>query len=85
VDEGDLEAGEDFGGEAVEFGFGGLEVQAGGFFDDGVDDVGLAAGGDFAADGGEGLGLGRERGADGDAAGRQFVDGGDFQVARASR
>ncbi len=66
------------GGE-VEFG-----LVVGDAFDDGVDDVGLAAGGDLLADEVPDLGgalLGHAAGLDGRAAGRELVDDGGFEVA----
>ncbi len=61
-----------------------LGLVAVGAFDERVDDVGLTAGGDLLADevpDFAGAVLGHAAGGDGGAAGREFVDDGDFEVA----
>ena len=69
--------------EALEFFDGGFQLQLR-FFDDGINDVGLVAGGDFAAerfpDAGEML-LGGHARDDGGAAGRELVENGNVEVA----
>ena len=83
VEEADFQFGEDFFGEALVFVHRGFQFELR-FFDHRIDDVGLMAGGDFAAqkfpDAGE-VRLGGEARLDGRAAGRKFVEDGDVEVA----
>src|SRR6266478_2574389 len=83
VQETELELGKNFAREAVVFFHGGFQLELG-FFDDGIDDVGLVAGGDFAAqrfpNAGKMLLSGHARD-DGSAAGRELIENGNVEVA----
>src|SRR5882762_9986290 len=83
VQETELELGKDFAREALVFVDGSFELELR-FLDDGIDDVGLMAGGDFAAEkfpnAGEML-LGGHPRNDGGAAGRELVENGNVEVA----
>src|SRR6267378_4495977 len=83
VQETELELGKDFAREALVFVDGSFELELR-FLDDGIDDVGLMAGGDFAAEkfpkAGEML-LGGHARDDGGAAGRELVENGNVEVA----
>ena len=83
VQQADLELREHFLGEAFEFLHRGFEFELR-FFDHRIDDVGLMAGGDFATDNfpyaGE-MRLAGEMRFDGRAAGREFVEDGDVEIA----
>jgi len=83
VEETEFQFGENFFREALVLLHRGFEFELR-FFDHRIDDVGLMAGGDFFAekfpDAGE-MRLGGEARLDGRAAGRKFVEDGDFEVA----
>ncbi len=83
VEEAEFQFRENFFGEALEFVDGGFQFELR-FFDDRIDDVGLMAGGNFAAekfpDAGK-MRLGGEARLDGRAAGGQLVEDGDIEVA----
>ena len=83
VEKAEFQRGEDFLGEALVFVHRGFQFELR-FFDDRINDVGLMAGGNFAAkkfpDAGE-MRLGGEARLDGRAAGRKFVEDGDVEVA----
>jgi hypothetical protein len=82
VQEAELELGKNFAREAFVFFHGGFQLELR-FLDDGIDDVGLVAGGDFAAkrlpNAGEML-LGGHARDDRSAAGREFVEDGNVEV-----
>src|SRR6266852_4868610 len=83
VQEAELELGKNFAREALVFFHGGFQLKLG-FLDDGIDDVALVSGCDFAAekfpDAGEVLLRGHARD-DGGAPGRQLVENGNIEVA----
>src|SRR5258708_6502622 len=83
VEKAELELGKNFAREALVFVDGGFELELR-FLDDGIDDVGLMSGGNFAAErfpnAGEMLLGGHARG-DGSAAGRKLVENGNVEVA----
>ena len=83
VEKAEFQFGEDFLGEALVFVDGGFEFEFR-FFNHGINDVGLMAGGDFLAkkfpDAGE-MRLGGEARLDGRAAGRKLIEDGDIEVA----
>src|SRR5712692_10565567 len=83
VQEAELELGKNFAREALVLFHGGFQLELG-FFDDGIDDVALVAGGDFAAEkfpnAGE-MRLGGHARGDGGAAGRELIENGNVEVA----
>jgi hypothetical protein len=83
VEEAEFQFGENFLGEALVFLHRGFEFELR-FFDHGIDDVGLMAGGNFFAekfpDAGK-IRLGAEARLNGRAAGREFVEDRDVEVA----
>src|SRR6266852_2948554 len=83
VQEAELELGKNFAREALVFFHGGFQLELR-FLDDGIDDVALVAGGDFAAeefpDAGEMRLAGRARD-DGRAAGGKLIEDGNVEVA----
>src|SRR5713226_3825234 len=83
VQEAELELGKNFAREALVLFHGGFQLELR-FLDDGIDDVGLVAGGDFAAerfpDAGEML-LGGHARDDGRASGGKLVENGNVEVA----
>src|SRR5713101_353037 len=83
VQEAELELGKNFAREAFVFVDGGFQLELR-FLDDGIDDVGLMASGNFAAErfpnAGEML-LGSHARDDGGAAGRELVEDGNVEVA----
>src|SRR6266700_3155176 len=83
VEEAELELRKNFAREALVLFHGGFQLELG-FFDDGINDVALVAGGDFAAEkfpnAGEML-LGGHARDDGRAARRQLIEDGNVEVA----
>ena len=83
VEQAELELGKDFFGKAFVFFHGGFQFQFR-FFDDRIDDVALAAGGDFAAErfphAGE-MRFGGHVGFDGSSARGKFVENGNVKIA----
>src|ERR1700682_1714074 len=83
MQEAEAQLGKNFTGQALVFFDGGFQLEFR-FFDDGINDVGLVAGFDFAADAAPDTGemrLGGEVRFDGRAAGRKFVEDGDVEIA----
>ena len=84
MEQAEAQVGEHFAGQALVFGGGGADIYLVRFLHQGVDDEGLAAGGGLLAEEAVGVAaavFGHDAGHYFLAAGREFVDGGDIQVA----